>query len=81
MIARLATRSSITSRLRAKPGLRLERAKQLLARTRHDVTRVASLSGFDSPQYFCRAFRQNVGTAPLKYRASPGASRATVGAG
>jgi two-component system response regulator YesN len=62
-------------------GLRLERAKQLLARTRHDVTRVASLSGFNSPQYFCRAFRQNVGAAPLEYRASPGALRATVGAG
>jgi AraC-like DNA-binding protein len=52
-------------------GLRLERAKQLLERTKHDVTRVATLSGFNSPQYFCRAFRRTVGRAPLEYRASP----------
>ncbi len=52
-------------------GLRLERAKQLLARTEHDVTRIASLCGFNSPQYFCRAFRRAVGRSPLAYRASP----------
>jgi AraC-like DNA-binding protein len=52
-------------------GLRLERAQQLLARTKHDVGRVAILCGFNSPQYFCRAFRRTVGRAPLDYRANP----------
>ena len=49
-------------------GLRLERAKRLLASTDHAVARVARLSGFHSSAYFCRAFRRAVGTTPLGYK-------------
>lgn len=49
-------------------GLRIKRAKQLLRSTDLDVARVARLSGFNSPQYFCRAFRRALGSAPMEYR-------------
>jgi AraC-like DNA-binding protein len=49
-------------------GLRIERAKQLLASTDLGVARVARLSGFNSAQYFCRAFRRTEGVSPLGYR-------------
>ena len=48
--------------------LRLERAMHLLASTDMGAERVAELSGFNSPQYFCRAFRAAVGATPLQYR-------------
>jgi AraC-like DNA-binding protein len=48
--------------------LRLERAKQLLASTEMDVTRVAELSGFRSLSYFCRAFRNATGETPQHFR-------------
>ena len=49
-------------------GLRVERAKQLLASTGLDMRRVAELSGFHSPQYFARVFRQALATTPLEFR-------------
>jgi AraC-like DNA-binding protein len=53
-------------------GLRLERAKQLLASTDLAVVRVAELSGFNSHAYFCRAFRRALGATPAGYRERPG---------
>jgi AraC-like DNA-binding protein len=52
-------------------ALRLERAKQLLAGTDLDATRVAELSGYNSSQYFCRVFRRATGRTPLAYRRRP----------
>jgi AraC-like DNA-binding protein len=49
-------------------NLRIERAKQLLARTKTPVTRVATLVGFNSPQYFSSAFHRALGMSPLEYR-------------
>ena len=50
---------------------RVERAKKLLSGTGLDATRVAELSGFNSPQYFSRVFRRATGTTPLGYRNRP----------
>jgi AraC-like DNA-binding protein len=52
-------------------ALRLDHAKKLLADTSLTVMRVAELAGFQSPQYFCRAFREVIGVTPLAYRANP----------
>jgi AraC-like DNA-binding protein len=52
-------------------ALRLERAKQLLADTDLDSTRIAELSGFGNGPYFCRVFRKAVGATPLEYRKRP----------
>jgi AraC-like DNA-binding protein len=49
-------------------GLRVERAKQLLAGTELDMRRVAELSGFHSPQYFARVFRRAHRMTPLEFR-------------
>ena len=51
-------------------ALRLERAKRLLTSTQVPVARVAALSGFSSPQYFCRVFVSDVGLSPREYRRS-----------
>jgi AraC-like DNA-binding protein len=48
--------------------LRLERAKQMLARTSLSTTRIAQLVGFASSQYFHRVFRSHEGLTPLAYR-------------
>ena len=48
--------------------LRLDRATQLLSGTDLTVTRVAELSGYTSPQYFCRAFRRGKRTTPAAFR-------------
>lgn len=53
-------------------NLRLERAKQLLAASDLEVTRVAELSGFNSLQYFSRVFRAAVGVVPREYRKRSG---------
>jgi AraC-like DNA-binding protein len=49
-------------------GLRLERAKQLLAGTNLSALRVAEASGFRTPQYLSRVFRQELRMTPLEYR-------------
>jgi AraC-like DNA-binding protein len=49
-------------------GLRIERAKQWLASSELPAARVAELSGFSSPQYFSKVFRQAVGATPVAYR-------------
>jgi AraC-like DNA-binding protein len=49
-------------------GVRLERAKQLLANTGLGVGRVAEMSGFNSSAYFCRVFQRATGTSPIAYR-------------
>jgi AraC-like DNA-binding protein len=58
--------------------LRIERAKQLLTNTGLGTARVAEMSGFASPQYFCRVFRAATGVTPGAYRRDPSStSRAT----
>lgn len=48
--------------------LRVEKAKTILRETEKGITETAALSGFNSPQYFCRVFRQYVGMTPAEYR-------------
>ena len=47
---------------------RLERAKTLLREPFLSLEECALQSGFSSLSYFCRVFRQEVGTTPAKYR-------------
>jgi AraC-like DNA-binding protein len=55
-------------------GIRIERARQLLTSTALSVTRVAQLCGFNSPEYFSRAFRRALGSTPLEHRRQSGAA-------
>ncbi|MFF7445045.1 MULTISPECIES: helix-turn-helix domain-containing protein [unclassified Streptomyces] len=50
-------------------GIRLGRAKELLAGTELPVAAVARRVGYDDPAYFSRLFTRRVGTAPVRFRA------------
>ncbi len=64
--------------------IRMAKAHQLLQQTRLSVTEVAIASGFGSPEYFCRLYRQRFGCLPSRDRRQsitapvlrPGAQRA-----
>ena len=49
--------------------VRMERAKELLARTNLPLAEIAGRAGFGSEQYLSSAFRQAVGCRPSEYRA------------
>ncbi|MEU4211536.1 AraC family transcriptional regulator [Streptomyces sp. NPDC026206] len=53
-------------------GIRLGRAKELLAATELPVAAVARRVGYDDPAYFSRLFTRRVGTAPIRFRAHQG---------
>lgn len=48
--------------------LRIARAKELLWDWEKGITEVAVLTGFNSPQYFCRIFKKHTGMTPAQYR-------------
>ncbi len=50
-------------------GIRLGRAKELLAGTDLPVSTVARRVGYDDPAYFSRLFTRRVGTPPIHFRA------------
>jgi LacI family transcriptional regulator len=47
---------------------RIDRVKQLLAETDHSLERIATLSGFDHPEYMSVAFKRETQTTPGKFR-------------
>jgi AraC-like DNA-binding protein len=53
-------------------GIRLGRAKELLAATDLPVAAVARRVGYDDPAYFSRLFTRRVGTPPVRFRAQQG---------
>ncbi|MDO5552623.1 MAG: DNA-binding transcriptional regulator [Planctomycetia bacterium] len=50
--------------------VQIERAKLLLRETQCSIAAVASSVGFQSPEYFCFAFRQAVGLPPHEFRST-----------
>ncbi len=53
-------------------GIRLGRAKELLAGTELPVSAVARRVGYDDPAYFSRLFTRRVGLAPVRFRDQQG---------
>lgn len=55
-------------------GIRIQRARELLAETPASVTEISNLLGYSAPANFARAFRRSTGTTPRHFRAgrSPG---------
>ena len=46
---------------------RLEKAKELLTKKKHNVSEVAFVTGFSSPSYFTKCFKNKFGLLPLAY--------------
>ena len=51
-----------------KLSLQLNKAKSLLTETTYSISRIATLTGFSSPNYFSLIFKANEGITPLRYR-------------
>lgn len=49
---------------------RMERARYFLVETPLNISEIAYRLGFDTPEYFTRAFRRNFGVSPSGYRCS-----------
>ena len=50
--------------------LRIEKAKSLLMHTDISNASIASRTGINSQQYFCRLFKKETGMSPQEYRRS-----------
>lgn len=48
--------------------MRIEKARQLIAETRHSLTEIAYLTGFSDQAHFTRIFKQHTGLNPSAYR-------------
>ncbi|MFE1793688.1 helix-turn-helix domain-containing protein, partial [Streptomyces sp. NPDC059525] len=62
-------------------GIRLTRAKELLARTDLPVAGIARRVGYEDPAYFSRLFSRRVGMAPVRFRAQQSVRGAGCGGG
>ena len=49
-------------------GLRIERAKELLATTQYSMKEIGVMSGYPDSNYFSKTFKKNVGVTPTEYR-------------
>ena len=49
-------------------GVRLEKARTLLRESRISIVEISRRTGFTTSNYFCRWFRKQTGTSPLRYR-------------
>lgn len=67
-VSRLFTRFAGRSFQDYLAGIRLERARKLLARPGLNVAEVAAACGFADPDYFARRYRETYGRVPSKER-------------
>ena len=55
--------------------LKMEEAKRLLREGRTNVFEISERLGFESPEYFSRMFKSEVGMSPTRFRATPAAEK------
>ena len=58
--------------------LRIRAAKQLLEDPLHSAAEIASMVGYESANYFARAFKKKTGMTPTEYRRSTGEKREEI---
>ena len=49
-------------------GLRMDKAKELLATTQYSMKEICAKVGYSDPNYFSKTFKKNVGVTPTEYR-------------
>jgi two-component system response regulator YesN len=49
-------------------GLRMDKAKDLLATTQYSMKEICAKVGYSDPNYFSKTFKKNVGVTPTEYR-------------
>lgn len=49
-------------------GIRMEKAKELLAESEYSMKEICSMVGYGDPNYFSRTFKKNVGVTPTEYK-------------
>lgn len=72
-VSRRVLERRFAAQLRASPAdylrrARLERSKAFLSETDMPIPEVAAAAGYGSPEYLAQAFREEMGTTPLRYR-------------
>lgn len=72
-VSRRGLERRFAAQLRGSPAdylrrARLERAKAFLSETDMSIPDVAAAAGYGSPEYLAQAFREEMGTTPLRYR-------------
>ncbi|RIY02576.1 GlxA family transcriptional regulator [Aureimonas flava] len=60
-------------------GLRMERARMLVARSSLDLADIARNCGYESPAFFARVYRRHFGVSPAAARQAAKAGRAAAG--
>ena len=78
-LSRLFQQQGDTTFSRYLHARRMERARELLERTRLPVASVAQLSGFEDVRYFNRIFKRLIGVTPSDFRLRQGAPSAATG--
>ena len=72
-----ANTSQLCSTFKTKTGLtinrylteiRIDKAKNLLTDSEHNINDISDLCGFNYPKYFCRVFKKHTGMSPSDYR-------------
>ena len=73
------SRSNLDKRFTVETGMtihkaiqneKLAKAKELLETTSLPVAEISRLCGYNTPQYFCAIFQQNLAVSPVKYRSN-----------
>ena len=59
--------------------IRLKKAKRMLRYSNDSVERIGRVCGFDTPSYFIKRFREEVGCTPLSYRKGKERKKETSG--
>lgn len=49
-------------------GVRMEKAKELLASSQYSMKEICVMSGYSDPNYFGRSFKKHVGVTPTEYK-------------
>ena len=69
-LSRLFKKELNTTFAQFRSRIRLDAAEKMLKDNRMTVSQISYACGFEDPGYFCKVFRNNLGTSPLSFRST-----------